>query len=67
MPQSQAIDEPMTPHAQMQRGDRRSGPHPTPENHKDIDFLNNTGPGPLENHKATKPTFNVRPSSARQR
>ena len=27
----------------------------------------NTGPGPLKKHKATKPAFNVGPSSARQR
>ena len=26
-----------------------------------------TGPDPLKNHKATKPTFNVVPLSARQR
>ena len=30
-------------------------------------FLSNTGPDPLKNHKATKPAFNVWPSSARQR
>ena len=30
-------------------------------------FLNHTGPDPLENNKATKPAFNVGPSSARQR
>ena len=33
-------------------GDRGSGP---PKNHKNIGFLNNTGPDPLKNHKATKP------------
>ena len=27
-------------------------------------FLSNTGPDPLKNHKATKPAFNVGPSSA---
>ena len=27
---------------------------PPPENHKDIGFLSNTGPDPIENHKATK-------------
>ena len=36
-----------------------SGP---PENHKKLGFLNNTGPDPLKNHKATKPEFNVGPS-----
>ena len=29
--------------------------------------FSNTGPDPLENHKATKPAFNVGPSSTRQR
>ena len=39
------------------------------ENHKAIGqgFLNNTGPDPLKNHKATKPAFNVGPLSAHQR
>ena len=37
------------------------------KNDKSIGFLSNTGPDPLKNHKATKPTFNVGPSSARQR
>ena len=32
-----------------------------------IGILSNTGPDPLENQKNTKPTFNVGPSSARQR
>ena len=38
---------------------------PPPKNHKAIWFLSNTGPDPLENHKATKTAFNVGPSSAR--
>ena len=44
-------------------------PHPTHENHKAIGLLSNTGPEPLENHKATitKPAFNVGPSSACER
>ena len=48
---------------------RTGGPDPPPplKNHKNIGFLSNTGPDPLKNHKATKPAFNVRPSSARQR
>ena len=29
-----------------------------------IGFLSNTGPDPLNNHKATKPAFNVGPLSA---
>ena len=33
------------------------------ENYKNIGFLNNTGPDPLKNHKATKPEFYVGPSS----
>ena len=31
-----------------------------------IEFLSNTGPDPLKDHKATKPAFNVGPSSARR-
>ena len=55
-------------HGRIQRGDRRSGTPPPPENHKNIGFLCNTGPDPLKkNHKAAKPEFNVGPSSARQR
>ena len=33
----------------------------TVKNHKNIGFLSNTGPDLLENHKATKPPFNVWP------
>ena len=33
-------------------------PHP-PGNHKAIGFFSNTGLDPLENHKATKPAFNI--------
>ena len=36
-----------------------------PKSHKSIGLLSNTGPDFLKNHKATKPTFNVGPSSAR--
>ena len=39
----------------------------SPENQKAIEFLCKTGPDPLKNHKATRPAFNVRPSSVRQR
>ena len=43
-------------------------PDPPPlKNHKNIGFPSNTVPDPLKNHNATKPAFNVRPSSARQR
>ena len=44
-------------------GDRESGPRRT----NTIWFLSNTGPDPLENYEATKPAFNVGPSSAIQR
>ena len=37
----------------------------TPENHKNIGFLSNTGQDPLKTHKATKPAFNDALSSAR--
>ena len=37
------------------------------EKNKALGFLSNTGPDPLGNHKATRPAFNVGPSSARQR
>ena len=37
------------------------------KNHKNIEFLSNTGPDPLKNYKATKPACNVGPTSARQR
>ena len=48
--------------------DRGSGPPPPPlKYHKAIGFLSNTGPDPLENHKATMPAFYVGPTSARQR
>ena len=45
------------------------GPDPPPpmKNHKNIGFFTNTGPVPLKTHKATKPAFDVGPSSARQR
>ena len=34
--------------------------------HKKIGLLSNTGPDPLKNRKATRPEFNVRPSSGRK-
>ena len=34
---------------------------------KNIGFYSNTGPGSLINHKATKPVFNVGPSSVHLR
>ena len=39
-------------------GNRGSGPPPPSlKNHKNIRLLSNTGPDPLNNHKATKPAF----------
>ena len=51
-------------HAQIQKGGRGSGP--PRESHKAIGFLSNTSPDPIENHKVTKPAFNVWPPSVRQ-
>ena len=43
-------------------------PDPTPlKKSQKLGFLSNTGKDPLNNHKATKPAFNVGPLSARQR
>ena len=50
------------------RGSRWGGtgvPDP-PENAQNIGFLSNTGPNPLNNHKATKLAFNVGPSLTHQ-
>ena len=50
------------------RGEDTGSGTPLPlKNYKNIGFLSNTGPDPLKNHKATKPAFNVRATSARQR
>ena len=46
-------------------GDRGSGP--PLKVLKIIGLLSNTGQDPLKNHKATKPAFNVGPSSGHQR
>ena len=47
------------------RGGR--GPDPPPRKFTKTGFLCNTGPDPLKDYKATKPAFNVGPSSAHQR
>ena len=47
-------------------GDRGSGTPPEKSQKYSV-FFSNTGPDPLKNRKATKPTFNVGPSLARQR
>ena len=51
------------------RGSRGGAESPDPplKNHKNIGFLCITGLDPLENHKATKPAFNVGPASACER
>ena len=48
-------------------GDRGPRPPSPLEKSQNIGFLSNIGPDLLKNHKATKPDFNVRPPSARQR
>ena len=40
---------------------------PPQKSQKNIGFLSNTCSDPLKKHKATKPAFNVGPTSARQR
>ena len=52
-------------HARTKRG--AGGSDPPTENQTAIGLLNNTGPDPLDNHKATNPAFNDGPSSAGQR
>ena len=52
-------------HVRIQRGIVGPDPPPPTENYKHIGFLTNTGPDPLENHKATQPAFNAGPPSAR--
>ena len=49
------------------RGTGGPDPPPPPEKSRKYRFLSNSSPNPLKNHKATKPTFNVGPSLARQR
>ena len=46
-------------------GGATGGPDPllTLKSHKSIGLLSNTGPDPLKNYQATKPAFNVGPSS----
>ena len=54
-------------HGRIQRVEGGQGVRTTLKNHKNKEFLYNTGPDPLKKHKATKPEFYVGPSSARQR
>ena len=51
----------------MGRSRGRQGVGAPPEKSQNIGFLSKTGPDRLNNHKATKPAFNVGPSSASQR
>ena len=52
-------------HVRIQMGRGAGGPDPPPppppEKSQNIGFLRNTGPGPMNNHKATKLAFNVGP------
>ena len=54
-------------HVRIQGGGGGQCPDSPLKNYTAIGFLSNTDLDPLENHKATKPSFNVGPSSARQR
>ena len=53
-------------YGRIQRGDRGLDP-PLPVKSQKLEFLSNTVPDPLKNHKATKPELNIGPPSARQR
>ena len=53
-------------HARIQGGGGQ-GVRTPQKNHKHTGFLRNTGQDSLKNHIATKPAFNVGPSSACQR
>ena len=52
-------------HGRIQRGGQ--GVWTPLKNHKNIEFLSNTGPDPLKNYKDTKLAFNVGSLSAHQR
>ena len=52
--------------ADPERGGEPGGLPPPLKNHKNIGFLSNACPDLLKNYKATKPAFNVGPSSAGQ-
>ena len=54
-------------HVRVQRGGVPGVRTPLLKNNKNKGFLSNSGPDPLKNYEATKPAFNVGPSSARQR
>ena len=52
-------------HVGIQRGEVGIGSGPSKKSQK-YRVSEHTGPDPLKNYKATKPAFNVGPSSARQ-
>ena len=54
-------------HAGIQRGGGGRGSVETLKITKNKGFLKNTAPVPPKNHKATKPAFNVWPSSETKR
>ena len=54
-------------HVRIQREGGQEVRTPPPGKLQNIGLFSNTGPDLLKNHKATKPAFNVGPSSARQR
>ena len=67
MPFHRHCEKSEIPHKRIQRGGGAGGPDPLPlKNHRNIGFPCYSGPDPLKNHKATKPAFNVGPSSAGQ-
>ena len=53
-----------TSHERIQRGWGTGGPDPPGKSQK-YRVFSNTGPDPLENHKATRPAFHDGPSSGR--
>ena len=57
--------EDVLPRADPERGGQGVR-NPPEKSQKNIGLYNNTGPDPLKKHKATKPSFNVGPSSACQ-
>ena len=61
------MTERCTNHVRTQRGWGQGIPPPPPEKSQNTGFLSNTGPDPLKSYKATKPAFNVVPTSACQR
>ena len=61
-----SAQESMYSHARIQR-EGGQGPRLPPLKITKYEFLSNSAPDPLKNHKATKPAFNVGQSSALKR